>query len=629
VQEAPQGQLQVQQISCLTTGLDSGWRLAPFSSSSSSSAAVAAATPAAAAVAALQQSLAPNISLPAGESSMHYLQLLSPSSSGAAAAATAGSSGSNAQFVPLQQGPLNFFYSRTNAGRPGQLPLLLQQQQAGSSSGIPTAADAAVAGLRDLSFEHKQSALVAEPPVDLLVLWRFQPTAAGSQQPAAGFPVGHQQQQQRVGLLTFYDLCAAQRLNPVRMTLEGPTALNPSHQQSQQQISSSKASIKHDFRAASMCIIPLRLKLRNCGVVAVTVTVRASDAWQGLGSEHAWFCAPSAPGAKQPGLLGPAGSPHGSPMQQQPPAAAAAGGVQQVGYMQQGRLPGGAAAAAAGGAMGSQQQQQAGGFAPTVYTSGPPPPPPAVSADPGLPPKSRTPPTSTSGGLSALGPAAAAAADSLGLGGFNLGALAGGLASGLRFPSPGGTGGSDEGGSASSSVHGGSLMQQQVQPAAAAAGTGVTVYPATATPQAGTAVPFTATATAVASVIGARGGASPQRYPPGPLAAAAAAAATAGNAPYSQQGPYGSQGAQQQQQEVQAGLPPGPDHVWCGVTRVTLESLQPGGSADVALQVAVFRPGVYVIDDYVVDWVAEGVAGARRQQGSKMGEPAVLRVNAV
>jgi hypothetical protein len=230
--------------------------------------------------------------------------------------------------------------------------------------------------------------------------------------------------------------------------------------------------------------------------------------------------------------------------------------------------------------------------------------------------------------LSVLGPAAAAAADSLGLGGFNLGALAGGLASGLRFPSPGATGGSDEGGSASSSVHGGALMQQQVQPAAAA-GIGVTVYPATATP-AGTAAPFLATATAAASAGGARGGASPQRYPQGPLAAAAA-----GNVPCSQQGPYGAQGAQQQQQqqeeqEVQAGLPPGPDHVWCGVTRTTLESLQPGGSADVALQVAVFRPGVYVIDDYAVDWaVAEGAAGARRRQGSKMGEPSVLRVDAV
>ncbi len=96
---------------------------------------------------------------------------------------------------------------------------------------------------------------------------------------------------------------------------------------------------------------------------------------------------------------------------------------------------------------------------------------------------------------------------------------------------------------------------------------------------------------------------------------------------------------QQQQQEFQAGLPPGPDHVWCGVTRVTLEALQPGSSADVALQVAVFRPGVYVIDDYVVEWqlvdgwtgaaaAAGGGGGRRRQGGSKMGEPAVLRVEA-
>lgn len=114
-----------------------------------------------------------------------------------------------------------------------------------------------------------------------------------------------------------------------------------------------------------------------------------------------------------------------------------------------------------------------------------------------------------------------------------------------------------------------------------------------------------------------------------PPAAAAASALPGGPRSVGQQDLAATQ--QQQQQEFQAGLPPGPDHVWCGVTRVTLEALQPGSSADVALQVAVFRPGVYVVDDYVVEWqLVEGpggVAGAgRRRQGSKMGEPAVLRV---
>jgi hypothetical protein len=50
----------------------------------------------------------------------------------------------------------------------------------------------------------------------------------------------------------------------------------------------------------------------------------------------------------------------------------------------------------------------------------------------------------------------------------------------------------------------------------------------------------------------------------------------------------------------------------------------------VALQVAVFRPGVYVLDDYRVDWVAQGSGlGARQWQGSKMGEATVLKVDAV
>ncbi|MEW5318844.1 MAG: hypothetical protein WDW38_010029, partial [Sanguina aurantia] len=47
----------------------------------------------------------------------------------------------------------------------------------------------------------------------------------------------------------------------------------------------------------------------------------------------------------------------------------------------------------------------------------------------------------------------------------------------------------------------------------------------------------------------------------------------------------------------QAGLPPSPEYVWCGPTTVCLELLQPGESVAVALQVAVFRPGAYVVDD--------------------------------
>jgi hypothetical protein len=76
----------------------------------------------------------------------------------------------------------------------------------------------------------------------------------------------------------------------------------------------------------------------------------------------------------------------------------------------------------------------------------------------------------------------------------------------------------------------------------------------------------------------------------------------------------------------------------------------------VVLQVGVFRPGLYVVEDYVVEWAAlegggsssggsgsrvpgsggAGAASARQQQqrrrpaqGSKVGEAAVLRVEAV
>ncbi|WIA13573.1 hypothetical protein OEZ85_007140 [Tetradesmus obliquus] len=70
---------------------------------------------------------------------------------------------------------------------------------------------------------------------------------------------------------------STQQLNPVRMTLEGP-GLQAPH--------------KHDFRAALLCIVPLTLKLRNCGTAAVSLTVRAAGAWEGLAADHAWHLEP-------------------------------------------------------------------------------------------------------------------------------------------------------------------------------------------------------------------------------------------------------------------------------------------------------------------------------------------------
>jgi len=81
---------------------------------------------------------------------------------------------------------------------------------------------------------------------------------------------------------------------------------------------------------------------------------------------------------------------------------------------------------------------------------------------------------------------------------------------------------------------------------------------------------------------------------------------------------------------LQAGLNPTEEHVWCGATCVPLGPLAPGAAAEVALQVAVFKPGVYVLDDYRVDWVAQGLGlGARQWQGSKVGEATVLEVDAL
>lgn len=66
--------------------------------------------------------------------------------------------------------------------------------------------------------------------------------------------------------------------------------------------------------------------------------------------------------------------------------------------------------------------------------------------------------------------------------------------------------------------------------------------------------------------------------------------------------------------------------MWCGGVLTPVGPLPPGGTEEVVLAVAVFRPGTYILDDYVVDWECE-VLG-RRVAGTKVGTPLVLRVEA-
>jgi hypothetical protein len=489
----------LQQISCLSSGADAGWRLRSFSSSSSSdSSSFGPSSDAAAAAVGLQQSLAPRLRLAAGEGCSHYMQLISP-----AAADNSSRSSSSQELLPVLQGPLHYFYKQGSAAGLGRL----------SGSGGGSAAAAAVLQqplplLPGEGLQQQLRPLVSEPPVDLLLMWQLEPHSTGLTMNPSGQIAQQQQQQQgrpRAGLMSFYDLCAAQQLNPVRMTLEGPGLTAPH---------------KHDFRAALLCIVPLTLKLRNCGTAAVSLTVRAAGAWEGLAADHAWWATPTPPGSKHSGLLGSSSA-----------AAAAAAGVSSGGA---GPVPPGSPAVAAGMQAVPQLGPLAAGAAGLSATAGGGG---GGFESPGLPPRPRTPQSSTAAAAGMGG------GSLVGVGGEGLGAVFSGL--GVRGASP---------------------------------------------------------------LRGAAGSAAPGSFQQQPATAAAAVDPMAA--------------------AVQAGLPPSAEHVWCGATCVPVRQLEPGGSVEAVLQVAVFKPGVYVLDDYGVDWRCEGMQGpgGRVRQGSKVGEAVVLKV---
>ncbi|KAK9825400.1 hypothetical protein WJX81_000447 [Elliptochloris bilobata] len=75
-----------------------------------------------------------------------------------------------------------------------------------------------------------------------------------------------------------------------------------------------------------------------------------------------------------------------------------------------------------------------------------------------------------------------------------------------------------------------------------------------------------------------------------------------------------------------AGLRSGAEYVWVAATHTLLPDLAPGAAADVALQVAVFAPGMYEVGDYSIAWTraGSGVAG-----GSCPGPSFLFSVEAV
>jgi len=153
--------------------------------------------------------LTPGLKLAAGETSTQFLQLISPAGAAAAKAAAGLSSSSSSEPLPVLHGPLYFFYKRllpaSEQLHKVQLPVLAplpridsmdrgqqqqQQQQQVVEASVPL------------------PSVVAEPPVDLLVVWQFEQRPGGSRSTvtAAAAAAGPQQQQQggviRAGLIS-------------------------------------------------------------------------------------------------------------------------------------------------------------------------------------------------------------------------------------------------------------------------------------------------------------------------------------------------------------------------------------------------------------------------------------------
>eukprot|EP00877_Chromochloris_zofingiensis_P003658 jgi/Chrzof1/13293/Cz07g27240.t1 len=472
-------EVSIKQLSCVTQGSDRGWTIATASTSAPTAAAAGMQGPATAAAATTSsRSVDPGLILSPGETSTQFYHLHCPPHVAGTTSSQQGLLGNvvNQQQQQQQQqpserfhlfqGPLQYYYKLKGGMLPGASTSSGNDSSAASSrssavdgatstnnvsssssssaSGIdmqlavlpvPAAAKAKaasevnVAATSSSSGSNDSNGLVLEPPVDVMLMWQV----SGNRQ-QAGAAKGS-----RIGTVSMYDMCAAQRLNPVRMMLEGPSG-----------------TVRHDFRSGSVCTVPLKLHIRNCGTAPVSLVVRAGPDWDSAQeSEHAWFAA------------------------QLPPTTTS------------GRIT-----PREGGSPGPAQLQ------PFQMASGGPGHPVAVSAPPrlGTPPRSNTP----------------------------------------TRPS---------------------------------------------TPIGGGAVPGVADS------------------------------------------PSGGMGVL-----VQAGLPPSTEHVWCGCTCVHISRLGANSINEAALQVCVFRPGVYVLSDYYVEWecAQQGAAGTggRKVQGNKVGEPFLLKVEA-
>ena len=357
----------LQQVSCLTGGADCGWRIQAIRNPGDG----ASSAPAAGAAAA--RSAAPGLHLQPGDSTTQFFQLScplpSPPAAAAAAAADGGRSSGN-EAVAVFTGPANHFHRAGGAADASVLPGRGSAAALGASSGVATpdapgtpsqarsprrargaAAQAAAAGAAAAAAAAAVAAPQAELPVDAMVVW----SVPVSQQ--VGGPRGGGA---RVGALHFYDLCAALRGEPLRMLLEAQTGGAWAGGGG-----SGGGVVRHDFRASSLCVVPVRLLLRNCGRGAADVSVCAG-ASAGGELQNAWTSI-SALGGRQQAAAQQAAAPASAPATP-PGSLAASRAPTPLGGPSAPPLGSGAAAvgapravetaAGAGSAGGAQQPQQ-------------------------------------------------------------------------------------------------------------------------------------------------------------------------------------------------------------------------------------------------------------------------------
>ncbi|GIL73935.1 hypothetical protein Vretimale_5119 [Volvox reticuliferus] len=139
---------------------------------------------------------------------------------------------------------------------------------------------------------------LADPPLDLLLLWHV----------ASSARTGPQQGQQRIGLCRPYDPqagrdlsgCLQAQTTPIRMLLTGPNGASSAASSA----GSSGPVVRHDFRRSTLAVIPLRLMVRNNMGVEARLQVEVGDGWQSSDASHSWQASTSILGSSPGANLG-------------------------------------------------------------------------------------------------------------------------------------------------------------------------------------------------------------------------------------------------------------------------------------------------------------------------------------